>query len=124
MTKRFKVKGTKIYDNKEPLIIDESKNLLNKFYEENMELKSKIENLRCYNAELKKDNNDLMEEHAKAMNELDWLKEAIDTTESVFALNYSKANDLLERRESKIGLDVIREIWKQYELIQLREESL
>ena len=53
--------------------------------------------------------------------EYEYLKEAIDSCKIVYDLRFSGATNVYEKREARIALDTIHDIWEQLGLIYLRE---
>ena len=71
--------------------------------------------------DLTQQNHELLEKNVELENKLDYLEEAINTVESEYT---TKQHIQGKRIESMHKKNCITEIWKQYELIELREETL
>ena len=54
----------------------------------------------------------------------EYLEEAIDTYKKAYELRFSGATSVYERREARIALDTIHDIWEQLGLIYLREGEI
>jgi len=110
MTNRYYVKGTRIHDREDPqcqMTTDIECIILNK---QDHIIK-----------DLTNQNHELLEKNVELKNKLDYLEEAINTIESEYT---TKQHIQGKRVESMHKKNCITEIWKQYELIELREETL